>query len=151
MLEHDFHDSIGCAVAMTAQALERALNEELAPHGITYRRWQVLGWLALRGEITQTELAGLMRIEPATLVGVLDRMERDGWITRQVSGTDRRKKFIRPTWRVEPVWKKITAACRRVRARATAGLTPKQLERTKDVLALMQNNLRVPEQVEEAV
>jgi MarR family transcriptional regulator for hemolysin len=151
LLDYDFEASIGYWVVMTSQALERALNEELAPHGVTYRQWQVLCWLALKGDLTQAELAAHMRIEPATLVGVLDRMERDGWITRQVSGSDRRKKIIRPTLRVEPVWKKITACARRVRARATRGLSPRDLQRTRDVLATMQNNLRVLEQIEEAV
>jgi MarR family transcriptional regulator for hemolysin len=135
---------------MTAGGFERAFNEELAPHGITYRQCQVLFLLALKGDLTQTELAANMRIEAATLVGILDRMERDGWITRQTSATDRRKKLIRPTLRVRPVWKKITGCARRVRARATRGISPRDLQRVRDVLAALQNNLQSAEQLAEA-
>ena len=35
MLEQDFEQSVGYWAHMMARAFERALNEELAPHGIT--------------------------------------------------------------------------------------------------------------------
>ena len=64
-----------------------------------------------------------MMVEPPTLVGILDRMERDGWITRNSCPSDRRKKLIRATTAAEPVWEKIAEGGRRVRARATDGLS----------------------------
>ncbi len=151
MLEYDFEESVGYWVCMTSHELERALNAELSEHGITYRQWQVLGWLALEGSLAQSELAERMRIEAPTLVGILDRMERDGWITRQACADDRRKKLIRATPRVEPIWSKIAAAARRVRARATQGLNPKELQNLKELLATVRANLGAGRLVEEAV
>jgi MarR family transcriptional regulator for hemolysin len=151
MLEYDFEESIGYWVCMTSHELERALNAELAQHGITYRQWQVLGWLALEGSLSQTELAERMRIEAPTLVGILDRMERDGWIQRQSCPDDRRKKLITATPRVEPIWSRITSAARRVRARATQGLNPKELQTLKELLGTVRENLRAGSLVEEAV
>ena len=49
MLEHDFEDSLGYWTCRTAHAMERAMNEELAAHGITFQQWQVLAWTALEG------------------------------------------------------------------------------------------------------
>ena len=80
MLHHDFEESVGYWLITTAHGYQRALNERLAPEGITYRQCQVLGYLALEGPLPQSELAGRMQIEPPTLVGILDRMEREGWI-----------------------------------------------------------------------
>src|SRR5438309_7039654 len=97
MLQYDFENSIGYWIFAAAHELARALNEELAAHGITFRQWEVLALLSLKGEQSQSELAERMRIEAPTLVGVLDRMERDGWILRALDATDRRKKLIRPT------------------------------------------------------
>lgn len=151
MLEHDFEQSVGFWIGMTSRVLERALNEELAPHGITSQQWQVLGWLALEGQLTQAELAERMRLEAPTLVGILDRMERDGWIVRQPSATDRRKKLICPTPRVQPVWRKIMSGIRRVRARAFRGLTPQRMKLVIKVLAAIQENLRTEKMVREAV
>src|SRR5688572_12651091 len=77
VLEYDFNASSGHWICMTAHLYTRAINEELAPRGITYRQWQVLGCLAMWGDLSQVELADRMNIEPASLVPVLDRMERD--------------------------------------------------------------------------
>src|SRR3712207_6807387 len=136
---------------MTARALEQALNEELAPHGITYRQWQVLCWLSLEGELTQTQLADRLRVEAPTLVGILDRMERDGWISRQPSAKDRRKKIIVTTPRVQPVWNKIADCARRVRARATEGISAEDLATLKKVMSAIQQNLQGRNLLEEAV
>jgi len=126
---------------MTARAFERALNDELAPHGITYPQWQVLAWLAFEGNLTQAQLAQRMRIEAPTLVGILDRMERHGWISRQPSPDDRRKKLICPRPKVRPVWERILAACHRVRARALEGIAAEELQQVRNVLERIQQNL----------
>ncbi len=57
MQPYDFEESIGYWLTVVSQAYHRALNERLAPHGITYRQSHVIGWLMLEGELTQAELA----------------------------------------------------------------------------------------------
>lgn len=150
MLEYDFEASVGYWVALTAHALQRALSEELAELGITARQWQVLAWLALEGSLTQSQLAERMQIEQATLVSVLGRMERRGWIERASCSTDRRKKMIRPTPRVKSLWEKSVVCARRVRERATQGFSQQQLDDLKRSLALMRGNLNVPVVAREA-
>lgn len=140
MLEYDFQESIGFWIHMTAHLYERAMNAELTSEGITYRQFQVLGWLALDGELSQVELAERMRIEPPTLVGVLDRMEREGWIVRESSPTDRRRKIIKAEPKAEPVWRKMVACARRVRERAAGGLSEEEFKQLRDLLARVQAN-----------
>jgi MarR family transcriptional regulator for hemolysin len=141
MLQYDFEQSIGCWIFGTAHAMAKAMNEELAAHSITLRQWEVLCWLTFQGEQSQSALAENMRIEAPTLVGVLDRMERDGWIERVSDPGDRRRKLIRPTEQVEPVWAKMVACAQRVRQRATAGLSEEQRESLRDMLAQVRENL----------
>ncbi len=141
MLEYDFENSVGCWVFSTTQEISRAMNEELAAHGITSRQWETLAWVSFAGELSQSELAERMSIEAPTLVGVLDRMERDGWIQRVPAESDRRKKLIRPTQRVQPLWEKMVQCAHRVRARATRGLTAAQLTQLHDILAHIRTNL----------
>ncbi len=150
-LEYDFEESVGYWMFMTSRTWEQALNEELAPLGITYRQWQVLCWLALEGERTQTELADRLRIEAPTLVGILDRMEKAGWIRRQPAPRDRRKNLIVPTPRVQPIWNKAADCARRVRAGATAGISAEELATVKRVLDRIQNNLQNRHALEEVV
>jgi len=142
VLKHDFQSSVGYWTCTTAHLIERALNDELLPHGITYRQWQVLAWLALEGPLSQTDLAQRMKIEPPTLVGVLDRMERDGLLIRESCPDDRRKRMVRPLPQAEPVWRTIVASTERVRAKATRGLTPEQVQTLISLLRAVQANLQ---------
>lgn len=150
MLEYDFENSVGYWICQASQVFQRAFNEELAPQGVTFRQAQVLGCLALEGRLSQTDLADRMRIEPPTLVGILDRMERDGWIRRSGDARDRRRKLIEPRAASKPAWTKIVAAAKRVRARATRGMTSTQLTQLKKLLRLVQSNLDEPSARREA-
>ncbi len=152
MLKYDFEASIGYWLLRTAREYERAVNAELAPHGITFRQCQVLGWLALEGELCQRDLAERLQVEPPSLVSQLDRMESDGWIERVACAHDRRKNLIRPMRGVLPVWSKIVACAKRVRERATRDFAPEQLELLKTLLETLRRNLAdaYPEQPEDS-
>ena len=147
MLEYDFESSLGYWICMTSHLYEQALNEELTPRGITYRQFQVLGWLAIDGELSQTELAVRMKIEPPTLVKILDCMQRDELIRRDPSPHDRRRNIIRAQPKVRPLWSKMVACAKRVRQRAAAGLTDEQTETLKCLLQKVQQNLGAPPRV----
>ncbi|MEX0611630.1 MAG: MarR family transcriptional regulator [Pirellulales bacterium] len=151
MLDYNFEDSLGYWLTITTQAYHRAVFDELAPHGVTYRQSMVLGWLALEGDLSQAELAAKMMIEPPTLVGILDRMERDGWISRHNCPGDRRKKIIRANRAAEPVWEKIVECATRVRARATEGLSERQLAALKKLLRHIRHNLKTHDPAESLV
>jgi MarR family transcriptional regulator for hemolysin len=141
VLQYDFDESIGCWLTQTSQAYHRALNDELAPHGITFRQCQVLGWLAHAGELTQVELAAKLEIEPPTLAGILDRMDRAGWVCRCVCEDDRRKKIVTIGPRAEPVWEKIVQCALHVRSVASTGLTPEEVLELKRLLSVVHANV----------
>lgn len=145
-LEYDFEASLGYWSILVAQAFQKALNEELAPHGITFRQSQVLGWLALEGEQSQVELAGRMMIEPATLVGVLDRMERDNLIRRRPDPDDRRCNLIGVHPQAKGVWKQVVGCARSVRARSVRGMSDRQVETLIKTLRCVLGNLSVPKE-----
>jgi len=137
VLDYDFSNSVNYWTWLAS----RALNDELRPHGITWRQCQVLGWLALEGRLSQADLAEKIGIEPPTLVGILDRMERDGWISRLPCPDDRRKKLISPTEAAEPIWAKIVQCAVRVRTCAVRGLSETEVTELKRMLNVVQENL----------
>ncbi len=141
---YDFEQSVGYWLILTARAYQKAIEVELAPYRLTYRQAQVLGWLVLDGELSQVELADRMMIEPATLVGVLDRMERDGMIKRKATPSDRRKKVIQVSDNAGEVWENVITCAKRVRAAATRGLSDRQVGTFFKTLRTIMDNLEHP-------
>lgn len=139
--QYDFEESIGYWLTIATQGYQRAVADELAPHGITFRQAQVLGWLALEGDLSQTELAQRMMVEPPTLVSILDRMERVGWISRRTCSSDRRRKYVQLNAAAEPGWDRVIESARKIRAQATAGLSQRQVETLTKLLRVVYQNL----------
>jgi DNA-binding MarR family transcriptional regulator len=54
-----------------------------------------LNLLDRRGSLSPKELAQQAGLHPATLTGILDRLERDGWIARDRDPADRRGLLVR--------------------------------------------------------
>lgn len=141
MLQYDFENSVGCWLAMTSQAMRRNLANELASEGITSRQWEVLCWIAMEGELSQSELSDRIGIEAPTLVGVLDRMERDGWLERFSCPKDRRRKRMRVTPKAEEEWERITACAHRVCNLATQGISPEELKVLQSICERIRANV----------
>ena len=151
MLEYDWESSVGHWVCKTSHALKRALSACLADEGMTFRQWEVLAWLSVNGDLSQAELADCMNIEPHTLAGVLRRMERDGWLERRCSPTDRRRNTIHPTDKAEEAWLRAVQCCQQVRSQAVSGLSREEIDQFKATCEKIRNNLSMdPEPVESA-
>ena len=72
----------------------RALFSE---HGLTEQQWRVLRTLWEDDSLSSIELARRTLLPAASLVGVLDRLEKKGLIVRLRSVEDRRIVFAKPT------------------------------------------------------
>lgn len=143
MLQYDFEESVGYWITITSHFYQGALNQELIPYGITFRQFQVIGWLVYEGPLSQVDLADRMMIEPPTLVRILDRMERDDWIKRESDPLDRRRKVVKVLPEAKPVWLKMVSCLKRLRKKATQGMTEDEVETLKSLLIQVQENLGV--------
>ena len=79
---------------------------------MTLRVSRVMLLVASYHGMNQRELASLADFDPATLVGVLDRLESEGWIHRISDPKDRRAHLIILTNRAEPLVNRIRTAIR---------------------------------------
>ena len=141
MLEYDFDKSVGYWICLTSQAMRRVLNERLTEGGITLRQWEVLAELAIFPELSQCQLADRMGIEPPTLAGVINRMERDGWLERRPHADDRRRRRLVPTAKAEGIWQETSRWCHEIREQAVRGLTEADLRELKRICEQIRENL----------
>lgn len=68
-----------------------ALAEEL---GLGASDWKTLGLLERHGRLTAGELSSHSGLAPASITGILDRLERGGWIRRGRDPEDRRRVVV---------------------------------------------------------
>jgi len=141
MLKFDIESSVGYWMILTTRDMRRALESELESEEITLRQWEVLCWLSIEERMTQSELAERLGVEAPTLAGILDRMERDGWVERYACPHDRRKKRLQATSKADAIWNRTVECAYRVRARATQGISPDEINQLKSLCDKIRQNL----------
>src|SRR3954467_9807674 len=109
-------DEFGLVLFSTARAWRTRLDQRLRPLGLSQGKWRTLINLSQGNDrLTQKELAARMGIEDATLAGLLNRLEADGWIKRQESPNDRRCKIVHLLRRSKSVLDEIFSAAHELR------------------------------------
>ncbi|HEY9247794.1 MAG TPA: MarR family transcriptional regulator [Rariglobus sp.] len=127
------------AVMTTADVFLREGQRLFRPHGITAAQYNVLSALAAAGEgISQRELGDLLVVDRSNVTGLVDRMEKAGWVRRADDPSDRRVYRVTLTPAGRRLWEKISPAYQAVVLQVTGGLTEKQARATLDALARLQ-------------
>lgn len=141
MKAYDFDQSVGYWITITSHFYQQQLNEELGPAGITLRQFQVMAWLMVDGELTPTQLAERLMVEPPTLGGILDRMQREGWIERRLDAQDRRRRLVHLLPGASTVWEGVVDRLMTMRGRATLGLSAAEVKTLMKLLRTVHENL----------
>jgi MarR family transcriptional regulator, organic hydroperoxide resistance regulator len=125
-------------------ALAGHVNDLLRPHDLTYSQWQVLSLVGrYAGEpVTQRQIQACLRVESATLTGVVDGLVRRGWVVRRENAEDRRVNELALTETGRAVYEELVAwVAPQVQERLQQGLTPGQLAIAREVLQQVVRNL----------
>lgn len=133
-LEEQFSESM----FLTTHAWRIALDRQLRPLGFTLSRWMLLLHLSRNDGCTHKELAQCMGIEAATLVRLVDRMEKEGLLTRCNSETDRRVKHLRLSDAGMASVENIRCCATDLRRKVLTGLSQAEIQIALDVM----NNIR---------
>ena len=91
-------EALGFNIYRTAQLFRRELIDALKEYRLTPEQWQILAALwTTSDELTQQEISNLTLKEKQTVSRIIQRLERDGWITKTVSKDDARAFIVRLT------------------------------------------------------
>lgn len=85
-----FDESIGLQSSQMNKKMLRFLNHSLEWYEITLEQWVVLSTLAEQENINQKTLSEKSGKDPASLLRILDILERKGLVERRADKTDRR-------------------------------------------------------------
>ncbi len=91
MAIEQFSHSLPMALYRTLDAVMPRFRKIFNEFGLTEQQWRVLRVLWDEQATTLNQLAALTLIPAPSLVGIVDRLERDQLVNRQRSEADRRK------------------------------------------------------------
>jgi MarR family transcriptional regulator for hemolysin len=144
MTRYDFENSVGFIVNNTAKYFQRSLDLELRKNvGVTLSQWRVVSALVLQPGLTQKEIADKMGIEGATLVPVIDKMEKEGLLKRKQDSTDRRANKIYLTPKADSLWMSMTDCALKIRKSSTRNISESDIQITLDTLRQISKNLSI--------
>ncbi|ROR32199.1 MarR family winged helix-turn-helix transcriptional regulator [Inmirania thermothiophila] len=127
-------DLLGFQLRMAQLATFRDFLETFADLGLTPTLFGALVLVEANPGAKQSELARTLGLDRSTMVSIIDRLEREGWVRRRRAATDRRSNAIELTAagrRILPEFKRRVAEHE---ARLTAHLGADEQARLRDLL-----------------
>ena len=137
----DLKESIGLLLKTSAKSWERAADIELSEHfGLPGTKWKLIVVLSIKEGITQKQIADMAFVEAPTLVPVIDKMEKEGYLTRQPDPNDRRNNLIFMTKKAKDIVDPMIDSILEIRNIGLKKISKKDMETAKKVLEQIRNN-----------
>jgi len=129
-------ESLGLLLHGLAKGWREAMDRRLRPLGLTRVQWQALLWLSRAGgEVMQGDLGDLLEIGAPATVALVDRMERDGLVSRHAVPGDRRRNAVMLTPQAGRLLKTIQDVAGELRQEVKRGLSGEELRTLCALLA----------------
>ncbi|MFL6164395.1 MAG: MarR family winged helix-turn-helix transcriptional regulator [Jatrophihabitantaceae bacterium] len=137
-------EPIGLQLARTAKAVSRAFEGALAEVGGSLASWLILLSLKSEQHGAQHQIAAAVGVEGPTLTHHLNRLEREGLVSRTRDPDNRRVQRVRLTEAGDAAFQRMVGAARAFDQRLRAGLNSQQLTAFERVLGQLRENLQLP-------
>jgi DNA-binding MarR family transcriptional regulator len=130
------------ALRLAGKKMHRAMERYADERGLSEGRLQIIMRLASQPEhrLALGEIAEMLEVAPRTITGLIDNLERDGWVSRVHDGSDRRSIQAQLTKKGLDQVLSIRREAVRLQAAATRGLTADELVQLRHLcLRVIQN------------
>lgn len=137
--------SIMAHICLLNSVLERAGDRTAAQHGLTMTQWFALGCIGHAADegLMHSELGQRLMLSKAPITGVVDRLEKGGYVMRFADGHDRRVSRIKITPKGTETWLEVRGSLRELSEDICAGFSDAQLHQSQEFLArLLENAVR---------
>jgi MarR family transcriptional regulator for hemolysin len=131
----EMQERFTAALHNTARAWRQALDRRLKYLGLSQASWLTIA-VAARSTtpLSQSELADRLAVEGATMVAMIDRLVKAGFVVREPSSTDRRVKRIVLTPAGDEIYQKVKAEAEAFRRESLHGVDPETLRIATEML-----------------
>lgn len=140
-LDIDWELRLGFLIHDVSRLRRSAFDRSLKSMNVTRSQWWVLAYLSRADGMTQSQLAEELDLGKVAIGGLIDRLEKSGFVRRDADAVDRRvnRVFLEP--KSQALVTKLRKINHRFNQQILAGLTITNLEATAKTLASMKRNL----------
>jgi MarR family transcriptional regulator, transcriptional regulator for hemolysin len=144
MDKFDFENSIGFIINRTAKALIHIFDQELRnKFGITFGQWKIIIILKNNDDgLSQKEIADKLGLEGPTIIPIIDKLEKDGFVNRMVDKNDRRNNQIFLTEKTISLLDSIINYALKIKEISTRNIAEQDISITKHTLEKMWQNIQ---------
>lgn len=125
----------------TNRKMRTLFDAQIKAHGLTLSRAKLLLHLAEADGATQSELADALEVEQPSMVGLIDALEKTGFVTREPVEGDRRAKSVFLTDLARREANEIRIFSDQMRENILNGICPQELCIASHVLRKVANNI----------
>jgi MarR family transcriptional regulator for hemolysin len=141
----DLEERFSGALHSTSRAWRQALDRRLKFLGVSQASWMTIAVAAkAKGPLSQSELAQRLDVEGATMVAMVDRLVKAGFVVREPSMTDRRVKRVVLTPAGDRLYDRVRTEAAAFRKELLDGIDPKKLLAATDLLENLQGIIDAP-------
>jgi DNA-binding MarR family transcriptional regulator len=127
-------DQVGHLLRRAHQRATQIFLETFEESGLTPTQWAALAMLAQEGSASQNALGRMTAMDPATIQGVIRRLEERGLITREQDPDDKRRTSLRLSGAGADLAAEMTAAGVAVSDRTLNPLTAEERRILQELL-----------------
>lgn len=134
-----FKDCLCFQVGKISRKMAKVTRDAVSRYGLTTAQFFLLTALYEEEDISIGALAQKVALDKATLTGLIDRLERDRLVIRQVSPEDRRAVRVRLTPKAEALRETLTDLYHDTNRHFLSFLTEKERKTFERVVAKIEN------------
>ncbi|MBF0249154.1 MAG: MarR family transcriptional regulator [Alphaproteobacteria bacterium] len=128
-------------VTMAQKVLHQSFGDAIERHGVSLAQWSAMVCLFEQDGLTQRELSDRVAVGGGTISRTIDRMERDGLVTRQPDEHDRRRVNVVLTEKSWGLFDTLIGEAMPVVERALTGVTDEEERIAAQVLSRIIANM----------
>lgn len=121
-------------ISVVARQLRKGFDKHASARGVTGVQWGLIALVARRPELTQREIAGYLNQSEASVGRIIDRLCKEGLLSRHLKDDDRRAYSVRLTEKSGSMMAQLSAFAEEYEKSAYTGLTEAELDMLERLL-----------------
>ena len=133
---------IGYLIKNINDKLKVKADADLKRYNLTLTQSRVFGFLKNNGgQATQKEIEVFLEVSHPTVVGIVSRMEQNGYVTSFVDGNDKRNKIVKLTEQAEILEMNMEQNILSTEKKLLASLSEEDIAHLREMLLVIYKNL----------